>query len=53
MYFNLFAANTSVFSKETYEIAIEFFQRKNDKQKVFDLEHAMLYSDVVGKCGQI
>ena len=40
----------SDFSEDTYEVAIEFFQRKDNKEKVYNLEHKMLDADLVEEC---
>ena len=43
-------ANTSDFSEDTYEVAIKFFRRKGNKEKVYNLEHKMLDADLVEEC---
>ena len=50
VYLYLRTASISDFSEDTYEVAIEFFQRKNDKEKVYILEHKMLDADLVEEC---
>ena len=50
VYQYLRTANTSDFSEDTYEVAIKFFQRKDNKEKVYILEHKMLDADLVKQC---
>ena len=50
VYQYLRTANISDFSEDTYEVAIEFFQRTNNKEKVYILEHKMLDADLVEEC---
>ena len=50
VYQYLMNASISDYSKYNYEVAIEFFQRKDDKEKANYLEHKMLDADLVGQC---
>ena len=50
VYQYLRTAKISDFSEDTYEVAIEFFQRKDNKEKVYILEHKMLDADLVEEC---
>ena len=53
VYQYLRTASISDFSEDTYEVAIEFFQRKDNKEKVYILEHKMLDADLVEQCVEI
>ena len=50
VYQYLRTASISDFSEDTYEAAIKFFQRKDNKEKVYILEHKMLDADLVKQC---
>ena len=50
VYQYLRTANISDFSEDTYEVAIKFFRRKGNKEKVYNLEHKMLDADLVKQC---
>ena len=53
VYQYLRTASISDFSEDTYEVAIEFFQRKDNKEKAYILEHKMLDADLVEECVEI
>ena len=50
VYQYLRTAKISDFSEDTYEVAIKFFRRKGNKEKVYNLEHKMLDADFVEEC---